>query len=224
MFNAILFGSISTLVDTSELQRESFNDAFEKHGLDWHWTREVYKPLLAKSGGRDRIAAYAEERHEDVDAAAIHATKTEIFQEKMRRGGLDLRPGVRDVMRQAWDHGMQCGLVSTTARDSLVSALAGTGHAIAISDFDVIVSAEDLEERKPDPAPYRMALSKLGLSPDQAIAIEDNPDGFASARAADLACVAFPNANTRDGDYEGAYARTDDTLDFGFFRTAEAAE
>ncbi|MGR3466265.1 MAG: HAD family hydrolase, partial [Shimia sp.] len=102
--------------------------------------------------------------------------------------------------------------------------LAATGHAIAMSDFDVIVSAEDLEERKPDPAPFKLALSKLGLSPDQAIAIEDNPEGFQSARAAGLACVAFPNANTRDGDYDGAYARTDDTLDFGFITGLQAAE
>ena len=31
----ILFGSISTLADTSELQRQAFNDAFKAYGLDW---------------------------------------------------------------------------------------------------------------------------------------------------------------------------------------------
>ena len=30
----ILFGSISTLADTSELQRRAFNDAFETVGLE----------------------------------------------------------------------------------------------------------------------------------------------------------------------------------------------
>jgi hypothetical protein len=33
----ILFGSISTVADTSELQREAFNAAFAEHGLDWRW-------------------------------------------------------------------------------------------------------------------------------------------------------------------------------------------
>ena len=37
--SAILFGSISTLADTSELQRRAFNEAFEAHGLDWNWSR-----------------------------------------------------------------------------------------------------------------------------------------------------------------------------------------
>ena len=35
--SAILFGSISTIADTSELQRQAFNQAFKAHGLDWDW-------------------------------------------------------------------------------------------------------------------------------------------------------------------------------------------
>ena len=34
---AILFGSIGTLVETSEIQRKRYNLAFEKVGVDWYW-------------------------------------------------------------------------------------------------------------------------------------------------------------------------------------------
>ncbi|MFT7179418.1 MAG: phosphoglycolate phosphatase-like HAD superfamily hydrolase, partial [Oceanospirillaceae bacterium] len=37
---AILFGSIGTLVETSELQRRAFNQAFSEAGLDWNWSEE----------------------------------------------------------------------------------------------------------------------------------------------------------------------------------------
>jgi hypothetical protein len=37
--SAILFGSISTIADTSELQRQVFNQAFQARGLDWCWHR-----------------------------------------------------------------------------------------------------------------------------------------------------------------------------------------
>lgn len=33
-YKAILFGSIGTLIETSDLQRESFNEAFKEAGLD----------------------------------------------------------------------------------------------------------------------------------------------------------------------------------------------
>src|SRR5579875_2388832 len=65
---AVLFGSIGTLADTSELQREAFNEAFREHGLDWNWSRDEYRELLRDSGGAKRIAAYAQERGDTVDA------------------------------------------------------------------------------------------------------------------------------------------------------------
>ena len=54
-YKALLFGSIGTLVETSEIQRKSFNEAFKKKGLNWYWTEEEYIKLLNKSGGSDRI-------------------------------------------------------------------------------------------------------------------------------------------------------------------------
>ena len=66
--SALLLGSISTVADTSELQRQAFNQAFEAHGLDWRWDRDDYRAMLSTSGGQDRIAGYARSRGEDVDA------------------------------------------------------------------------------------------------------------------------------------------------------------
>ena len=79
--SAILFGSISTLADTSELQRRAFNEAFAAHNLDWQWSQDDYREMLGSNGGAQRIADYAASRGDDVDAAEVHATKSSIFQE-----------------------------------------------------------------------------------------------------------------------------------------------
>ena len=34
---ALFFGSIGTIVETSEIQRQSFNLAFKEAGLNWYW-------------------------------------------------------------------------------------------------------------------------------------------------------------------------------------------
>ncbi|MEM1317255.1 MAG: haloacid dehalogenase, partial [Pseudomonadota bacterium] len=60
--SAILFGSIGTLVETSEHQRHAFNRAFRDSGLDWNWDQPTYRDLLAVSGGQNRIRLYAERR------------------------------------------------------------------------------------------------------------------------------------------------------------------
>jgi beta-phosphoglucomutase-like phosphatase (HAD superfamily) len=49
-YKAVLFGSIGTIIETSEIQRQSFNDAFKEAGLDWYWNETDYKNLLQKSG------------------------------------------------------------------------------------------------------------------------------------------------------------------------------
>jgi len=56
--------------------------------------------------------------------------------------------------------------------------------------FEVLVTADDVVRRKPDPEPYLQACDQLGITPAQALAVEDSPHGIASARAAGVKCAA----------------------------------
>ncbi|MPZ70941.1 MAG: HAD-IA family hydrolase, partial [Actinobacteria bacterium] len=62
----------------------------------------------------------------------------------------------------------------------------------------------DHAKAKPDPHLYLAALASLGLDADQAIAIEDSPNGVAAAKAAGLFCVAVPNPITATLDLSRA--------------------
>ena len=201
---ALLFGSISTLADTSELQREAFNAAFQEHDLDWNWSQDEYRQLLTGNGGADRIQQYASSRGETVDAAAVHATKSRIFQERATTTGIKPREGVIETLAGLREHGTKVGLVTTTSADNVTALLAGLSPAVSSADFDVIVNVSDVPRPKPDAAAYEYALQKLDLSADSCLAIEDNPGGVQSAKAAGLACVAFPNANTAGQDFTSA--------------------
>ena len=70
-YKALLFGSIGTIVETSEIQRKSFNSAFRIAGLKWNWTKEIYKNLLNKSGGEERILRYAKQTKKNVNSKNI---------------------------------------------------------------------------------------------------------------------------------------------------------
>jgi HAD superfamily hydrolase (TIGR01509 family) len=211
--SAILFGSISTVADTSELQRQAFNQAFETHGLGWRWDRDEYLAMLEKSGGRNRIADYADSVGQTVDAAAVHETKTRIFQESLAESRLETRPGVDETIRSARSQGLKVGFVTTTSRENisaLTEALSMNGRT---TDFDVIVDASDVDQPKPDRAAYSFALQSLGEESGDCIAIEDNLEGVRAAVAAGLECVAFPNENTANHDFEMSRHRVD-RLDF----------
>ncbi len=201
--NSILFGSIGTIVDTSEIQRQAFNQAFEEHGLGWQWERDDYVSMLDTSGGRDRIAEYAKSRGETVDADAVHETKSDVFQTAMRSTDLESRPGVAETIRKAKDSGLRVAMVTTTSADN-VHAMIGALSDVALGDFDLVLDTTDVERPKPDPSAYEVALERLGADAGDCIAIEDNVGGVRSAVAAGLTCVAFPNQNTAGHDFDGA--------------------
>lgn len=211
---AILFGSISTLSDTSEMQREAFNRAFAQHGLDWTWDRQQYQDLVKSNGGADRIAAYAADRGEQVDAAAVHQTKSALFQQALGETAVQARPGVVDTIHQARKQGSKVALVTTTPPENVSALLAALSPDISEKDFDVVLdltSATDAS--KPDPAVYRLALERLAVDARECVAVEDNVGGVASAVGAGITCLAFPNSNTAGHDFAQA-AETIDRVDF----------
>lgn len=190
----ILFGSIGTLVETSELQRQAFNEAFREADLGWDWDVGTYKELLGKSGGRQRIEDYANSRGMAVDASALHDRKTVIFDRKMVDDGLNLRSGVHSVIRAAQSQGLSLGFVTSTSRANIDAVFDGLGDQINSRDFDFIGDASMVENSKPAPDIYEFAMTALEVDPDACIAIEDTAVSMKAARAAGLRCVAFPGA------------------------------
>jgi beta-phosphoglucomutase len=55
--------------------------------------------------------------------------------------------------------------------------------------FQGIVSAEDVRRGKPDPAVYLIAASRLGVSPDRCIVVEDAAAGIEGARRAGMRSI-----------------------------------
>jgi HAD superfamily hydrolase (TIGR01509 family) len=212
--SAILFGSISTLIDTSELQRRAFNESFREHGLDWNWSRDDYVAMLDSNGGAQRIADYAQSCGADVDAAAVHATKSRIFQKLLETAALTARPGVLETVQEAKRNDLKLGFVTTTSPENIAALLATLAPEIGVETFDIIVDSDTVESPKPDAAAYLFALEQLGEDADSAVAIEDNVGGVAAAAAAGVTCIAFPNENTTGGDFTAA-SETVDTLDAG---------
>ena len=207
--SAILFGSISTLVDTSELQRRAFNESFEAYGLDWQWSQVDYAAMLGSNGGAQRIADFAQARGDDVDADAVHATKSQIFQELLATSGLKARPGVIQTVQEAKRRDVKLAFVTTTSPENIAAVLETLNPDISAETFDLIVDRDNVASPKPDAEAYFFALEQLGETADAVVAIEDNVGGVTAAALAGIKCIAFPNENTADGDFGDATATVD---------------
>jgi len=192
---AILLGSIGTVADTSHMQLAAFNQAFKIHDLSWIWSPDEYSKMLKVSGGAKRIQQYAYSLGEEVNAAQIHLTKTQIFQSTLSSEGVSLRQGISAVLDYALTNSIMLGFVTTTTHANVSEILKATDVDPKI--FSVITTSDNVDKPKPHPDAYNTSLNKLGLLPNQAIAVEDNLDGYNAAIKAKLKCVAFPSSMQR---------------------------
>jgi beta-phosphoglucomutase-like phosphatase (HAD superfamily) len=100
-----------------------------------------------------------------------------------------LREGVAPLIEQARREGLRQAIVTTTSRVNVEALLDLQFGAAWPQYFQALICGEDVLHKKPDPEAYELALSTLGLSAVEAVAIEDSPGGVAAARTAGIAVV-----------------------------------
>lgn len=198
---AVLFGSIGTLIETSDIQRESFNQAFKDTGLDWYWDKETYKILLKKTGGIKRIENYAKKKAVDIDSRLISKKKTKIFIEKLVSRNMSPREGVLDIIEYAKYNDIKIALASSTTIENIDAVFTSIKNVITKSDFAFIGNNTLVNNLKPEPDIYLKAIENLGVNPSDCIAIEDSIESVISAKKAKIECIAFPGLFHMEDDF-----------------------
>ena len=204
-YKALLFGSIGTLVETSEIQRKSFNSAFKIAGLKWNWTKEIYKNLLNKSGGEERILRYAKQTKKNVNSKNIIKLKTKIFNNYLKNNKLKLRTGVKEIIKYCKQQEIKLAFVSSTSKNNINSIFFCLRDSLNKKDFDFIGNSKLVKKLKPSAEIYKLALKKLRLKPKDCIAIEDTQISLNSAVKAKLKCFIFPGNFHRSKKFNGAF-------------------
>ncbi len=199
---AILFGSIGTLVETSDIQRKCFNKAFKKEKLKWYWDKKTYRELIKRSGGLKRIEEFSRQTGDNVNAKKIWEIKTEIFNKNIYvKKGL-IRKGVLKIFDYARDKNIKLGLVSTTTKKNINTLFKILEGKIEKEDFSFIGNKNLIERPKPEPDIYIKALDVMGLKKNECISIEDSVESARSAISAGIECIAFPGIYHDDEEFK----------------------
>ena len=206
-YKALLFGSIGSIVETSEIQRKSFNKAFKQYGLEWNWTKHEYQNLLSKSGGKGRISRYAKKKKKVVDSAYLRNLKTKIFNNYLKKNHLKLRPGVKNLILFCKKEKIKLAFVSSTSPNNINAILYSLRNSINKEDFSFVGNSKLTKKPKPNPAIYLKALKKLKLQAKDCLAIEDTQESLNSARRAKIKCIIFPGKFHSSRKFLGAHKK-----------------
>jgi HAD superfamily hydrolase (TIGR01509 family) len=182
---AVLFDMDGLLIDSEPLWLAAETDVMARLGAGW--TEADQMALLG--GSLNKTVRY-------LLAKAIRPRPPEVvadwlmsgIEDRVRRDGVPLRPGARAVLSAVAAAGLPYALVTSSERSFMNAVLDRTGLR-----FDVTVCADDVSATKPDPEPYLLAAKLLGADPARCAALEDSPNGVASAEAAGCQVFAVPS-------------------------------
>lgn len=119
-------------------------------------------------------------------------------------------PGVEAYLRDARQLGLKIGLASSSPHIWVDTHLA---RLDIIDYFDSIQCFDDVAHTKPDPELYLAVLHALHVRGNEAIALEDSPNGVLAAQRAGIFCVAVPNLVTNQLPLEHADMRLNSLAD-----------
>lgn len=198
---ALIFDFDGTILDTETREFWHWQSLYREHGrelalADWQRGVGTWNAFDPWAGLPETVQA---------DRARVHAgLHRRILADIAEQ---DLRPGVRAVLEGARAAGLRLALATSSDRAWVTRWM--EQHRL-LSLFEVLATQDDVRRVKPDPELYSLAVSRLGLRPEECAAVEDSLNGATAAVAAGVRVVVVPNDVTRTQPFPPNWPRLDD--------------
>ena len=182
---AVVFDLDGVLLDSELVWDEAKRELVAERG--GRWTETASRDMLGMSS-TEWSEYMRDELRVPLEAPEIDRDVVARLLERYRRRPPFL-PGAREAVERIGDV-WPLGLASSSNRVVIDTVL----DALGVADrFTTTVSSEEVGRGKPAPDVYLEAARRLGVAPEDAVAIEDSANGIRSAHGAGMRIVAIPN-------------------------------
>jgi HAD superfamily hydrolase (TIGR01509 family) len=188
---ALIFDFDGLILETEGPSYQSWNMVYRSFGLDLPFS--IWSTIIGTTQGAfDPGLELKKQVREEIDWEAVESRRQASEQALIE--SQPILPGVVQYLQDARRLGLRTGLASSSSRRWVIGHL----NRIALdSYFDCIRASDDVQFVKPHPELYLSVLQGLAVKPQEAIALEDSPNGIQAAKQAGIFCVAVPNPLTK---------------------------
>ncbi len=175
----VVFDMDGVLVDNMPIHIEAFGVFCERYGGNDNW-KEVINSSVGM--GNDEIlkmmmpAEVIEKYGTDELACQKEAIYREIYASR-----IEPVAGLRELLQEFKDRGIKCAVGSSGCKENVEFVISSCGLT---EYFDALVFSDLVTRCKPDPEIYQLAISMLGVKPEETLVFEDAVSGIIAAKGA----------------------------------------
>lgn len=181
-FSNIIFDMDGVLINSEEIRAGMWRECAEKYNFSL--TDEEIEAFAGSPDRENCETCYKNGCDRSID---LLKEQTALYRE-LQPTRLAALPGVTELLSFLKESGVKIAVASTTRREMLSRSLFYAGLA---EYFDIIASGDEVENLKPAPDLYLLALKRLSAEAESTAAVEDSPYGIKAAKAAGLFVFGF---------------------------------
>ena len=184
---AVIFDLDGTLTDTEKYFQTAWAEAGARMGCELDRQKTLALRSLGMPFVDEQLKAWF---GDSCRTAEMKALCHGIFNSIVMENGVQLKPGAEELL--AWLKA-KCIVIALATAGSAERAEKQLNETGVIGYFDKIISSNMVSRGKPAPDTYLHACRVLGVRPEEAIAVEDSPNGIKSAHAAGCGVIMVPD-------------------------------
>lgn len=185
-FDAILFDMDGTIFDSEAVHRDAWKMSAAQ--FDQVFTDEDYLKFIGMTTPDCMKVAMEMFNHQVKlnDFSQAYYENLDV----LLKDAVPLKVGFMAYLQKLKQLGKPLAIVTSSAKPGVA---ANFSHYDFLSDFEVVITRDDVNEFKPNPEPYLLACEKLNVLPSRAIVFEDSNTGATAAIEAGCYTVGIPD-------------------------------
>jgi HAD superfamily hydrolase (TIGR01509 family) len=187
MLKAVVFDMDGLLLDTERIAVDAWAQAAKEMGLT------LPEAAVLSTVGLDLNATIGIVSDALGQAAPIGELQTRmlmIYRRRLDLGGVPVKAGAEELLRRLAESGIPAGLATSTARSAAEWKMRSAGLLRYIAGS---ACGDEVQRGKPFPDIFLLAARKIGVKPEQCVALEDSPAGVMAAKAAGMTTILVPD-------------------------------